>query len=193
MYLVYSTCRLRHNIYRACTQFPKWCGMSPNTSCSVYRAYIGVISWRLVSNGVMQMFRYAYGITLGATVGPTTEIRRQNTAAQAVVHHGWIWGLYWNPGRFDQFWTQMARKAEPIDIPETARTSIIRHSFMPMIPSESSICHANLGTTICFVPWSGYWLMPVIMMIMRRSGPGLIRTPCIRSRCLYSLPLLLQF
>ena len=30
----------------------------------------------------------------------------------------------------------------------TARTSIIRHSFMPMIPSESIICHTNLGTTI---------------------------------------------
>ena len=34
------------------------------------------------------------------------------------------------------------------DIPDgTARTSIIRHSLMPMIPSESSICHTNLGTT----------------------------------------------
>ena len=30
----------------------------------------------------------------------------------------------------------------------TARTSIIRHSLMPMIPFESSICHTNLGTTI---------------------------------------------
>ena len=30
----------------------------------------------------------------------------------------------------------------------TARNSIIRHSLMPMIPSESSICHTNLGTTI---------------------------------------------
>ena len=30
----------------------------------------------------------------------------------------------------------------------TARTSIIRHSLMPMIPSESSICHTKLGTTI---------------------------------------------
>ena len=30
----------------------------------------------------------------------------------------------------------------------TARTSIIRHSSMPMLPSESSICHTNLGTTI---------------------------------------------
>ena len=38
----------------------------------------------------------------------------------------------------------------------TARTSIIRHSLMPMIPSESSICYTNLGTTICFIPWSGY-------------------------------------
>ena len=42
------------------------------------------------------------------------------------------------------------------DIPETARTSIIRHSLMSMIPSESSICLSILGTTICFVPWSGY-------------------------------------
>ena len=37
----------------------------------------------------------------------------------------------------------------------TARTSIIRHSSMPMLPSESSICHTNLGTTIyilvCFI------------------------------------------
>ena len=30
----------------------------------------------------------------------------------------------------------------------TAMTSIIRHSSMPMLPSESSICHTNLGTTI---------------------------------------------
>ena len=32
----------------------------------------------------MKTFRYVYGITLGAT----TETRRQNAAAQAVVHHG---------------------------------------------------------------------------------------------------------
>ena len=42
----------------------------------------------------------------------------------------------------------------------TTRTSIIRHSLMPMLPSESSICHTNLGTTIyilvCFISWSGY-------------------------------------
>ena len=40
----------------------------------------------------------------------------------------------------------------------TARTSIIRHSLMPMLPSESSICHTNLGTTIlvCFISWSSY-------------------------------------
>ena len=65
----------------------------------------------------------------------------------------------------------------------TARTSIIRHSSMPMLPSESSICHTNLGTTIyilvCFIYWSGHRLMPVILRIMRRSGPGLIWTPCI--------------
>ena len=30
----------------------------------------------------------------------------------------------------------------------TVRTSIIRHSLMPMLPSESNICHTNLGTTI---------------------------------------------
>ena len=30
----------------------------------------------------------------------------------------------------------------------TARTPIIRHSLMPMLPSEYSICHTNLGTTI---------------------------------------------
>ena len=62
----------------------------------------------------------------------------------------------------------MARKTEDIDvggylagrtdIPETERTSIIRHSLMPVIPSESSICHTNLGrpTTICFVRWIVY-------------------------------------
>ena len=54
----------------------------------------------------------------------------------------------------------MARKAEAIDvggyfdektdIPEAARTSIISHSLMPMIPSESSICHTNLVTTSMF-------------------------------------------
>ena len=65
----------------------------------------------------------------------------------------------------------------------TAKTSIIRHSSMPVLPSESSICHTNLGTTIyilvCFISWSGHWLMPAIMRIMRRSGPGLLWTPCI--------------
>ena len=65
----------------------------------------------------------------------------------------------------------------------TARTSIVRHSLLPIIPSESSICHTNLGTNIyilvCFISWSGYWLMPVIMRIMWRSGPGFIWTPCI--------------
>ena len=53
----------------------------------------------------------------------------------------------------------------------------------PMLPSEYSICHTNLGTTIyilvCFISWSGHRLMPVIMRIMRRSGPGLTWTPCI--------------
>ena len=83
----------------------------------------------------------------------------------------------------------MAIKAEAIDvgvylegkndIPETERTSIIRHSLMPMIPSGSSICHTNLSTTICFLPWSG--LMPVVMRITRIAGPGLIWTPCISS------------
>ena len=34
----------------ACTRFSKWCGMSPNTSCSMYWAYVGVISRCLVSN-----------------------------------------------------------------------------------------------------------------------------------------------
>ena len=52
----------------------------------------------------------------------------------------------------------MTRKAEAIDvggylegktdIPETARTSIIRHSLMPLVPSESSICHTNLFRTL---------------------------------------------
>ena len=36
---------------------------------------------------------------------------------------------------------------------------------------------------------SGYWLMPVIIRIMRRFGPGLIWTPCICPWRLYSLPL----
>ena len=55
----------------------------------------------------------------------------------------------------------MARKVEATDvcgylegktdIPQTARTAIIRHSLMPMMPSESSICHTNLGTTIYYV------------------------------------------
>ena len=69
-------------------------------------------------------------------------------------------------GRFDQFWTQTARKVEAIDvggylegkiaISETARTSITRHSLMPMIlPSESSICHTNLGATRCYVSYLG--------------------------------------
>ena len=47
------------------------------------------------------------------------------------------------------------------DIPETARTSIIWHSVMTMIISESSICHiVRVGPTtrpiLCFVPCSGY-------------------------------------
>ena len=66
----------------------------------------------------MKTFRYAYGITLGAT-----ETRRQNTASQAAVHHGRSASgvdecgvSYRNPGRFEQFWTQMVRKAEAIDV-----------------------------------------------------------------------------
>ena len=46
-----------------------------------------------------------------------------STAAQAAVQHGRSasgvdeFGVsYWNPGRFDQFWTQIARKAEAIDV-----------------------------------------------------------------------------
>ena len=141
----------------------------------------------------MKTFRYVYGITFGELLYWNTQTEQCSTSRcplrKVSEWRWWIWGLYWNPGRFDQFWTQMARQEEAIDvggylegktdIPETDRTSIIKHSLMPMIPSESSIYHTNLGTTICFVPWSGYWLMPVIMRIMRRSGPGLIWTPCI--------------
>ena len=77
-------------------------------------------------------------------------------------------GALLKSGAIRSFWTQMARKAESVDaggylegkteFPETARTSIIRHSLMSMIPSESGISHTNMGTTIglCFVPWSGY-------------------------------------
>ena len=49
--------------------------------------------------------------------------RRQNTAAQAFVDHGRSTSsvdecgvFYWNPGRFDQFWTLMVKKAEAIDV-----------------------------------------------------------------------------
>ena len=38
----------------------------------------------------------------------------------------------------------------------TTRTSIIKHSLMPMVPSEYSICHTNLGTTM-FHTWE--WLL----------------------------------
>ena len=67
----------------------------------------------------MKTLRYVYGITLGAA----TETSRQNTAAQAVVHHGRStsgvdeFGVSCcNPGQFDQFWTQLVRKAEAIDV-----------------------------------------------------------------------------
>ena len=38
-------------------------------------------------------------------------------------------------------------------IPDGNREDIIRHSLMPMIPPESSMCHTKLGSCI---PWSGY-------------------------------------
>ena len=47
----------------------------------MYRAYEDVISKCLVS---IEDVPCVYKVTLGAT----TETRRQNTAAQAVVHHG---------------------------------------------------------------------------------------------------------
>ena len=40
------------------------------------------------------------------------------------------------------------KERKSTDIPETERTSTISNSLMPMIPSESSICHTNLSTTI---------------------------------------------
>ena len=48
-----------------------------------------------------------------------TETRRQNTAAQAVIRHRRSAsgvGEFGDPGRFDQCWTQIARKAEAIDV-----------------------------------------------------------------------------
>ena len=137
-------------------------------SHTMHRAYLEVMSQCLVSNGDVPLCEWDHA-------GATTETRRRNTAAQAVVHHGRSANSvdecgvsYWNPERFDQFWTQMIKKAEAIDVDWyleektalaiwwwavrvqvlTARTSIIRHSLMPMIPSESSICHTNLGTTM---------------------------------------------
>ena len=66
------------------------------------------------------------GLTQGIGRNEVYRTRRQITAAQAVVHHGRSargvdefgqFALpYINPGRFDQFWTQMARKAETIDV-----------------------------------------------------------------------------
>ena len=112
----------------------------------------------------MMTFRHVYGITLGELLLKHAD---KNTAAQAVVHHRRavsgvdefggsteIRGNLINSG-------SMARKVEAIDvggylegktdIPETERSSIIRHSLMPMIPSEFSICHTNLGTIISYL------------------------------------------
>ena len=119
----------------------------------------------------MKTCRYSKGL-YGITLGSTAETHRQSTAAQAVVHHGRsasgvgeFGGLLKSGAIRSSLYTDGQKSGSnpgglvprrKTDIPEIARTSIIRHSSMRMIPSESSICHTNLGTTICFVPWSGY-------------------------------------
>ena len=92
-------------------------------------------------------------------VGSFTEIRGDSINS----------GPRWSKKRKLSTWIGTSKKKLPMrfddgqsaDITDgTARTSIIRHSLMPMIPSESSICHTNLGSTIyilvCFISWSGY-------------------------------------
>ena len=139
--------------------------------------YVGATSRRLVSieDVPLRVQDHAWRAT--------TETRRQNTAAQAVVRHGrpasgvdelgdelksgpirsildTVGQKY---GSYRSGWV-LRRNKWPWDlmmgceseIPETARTFIIRHSLMPMIPSDSNIWQTHLGTIICFVPWSGY-------------------------------------
>ena len=123
----------------------------------MYRAYVGVISRCIVSTGSR----------LALLLKPAD----RTLLHQLHVHHGKsasgvdefggsaeIRGDSINSGqRWPEKWIDVGGYLEgKTDIPENARTSIIRHSLMTMIPSESSICHTNLGTTICFVPWSGY-------------------------------------
>ena len=60
-----------------------------------------------------------------------------------------IWGDLINSGHIwpekRKLSTWVGTSKKETDMPDTARTSIIRHSVMPMIPSESSICHSSLG------------------------------------------------
>ena len=117
----------------------------------------------------MKTFRYVYGITLD----PTTETRRQNmstTEGQRVVlmNLGSLTeirgdsinsGHRWSEKRKLSTCMGTSKKNCPCDLmmgcasaditDGTARKSIIRHSLMPMIPSESSIYHTNLGTNMC--------------------------------------------
>ena len=90
----------------------------------------------------MKTFRYGYGITLGAA----TETSSKNTAAQAVVHHGRSASgvdecgeLYRNPGRFDQFWTQMAIKAEAINVGGTTSKEQLIFRKLPRPPSSGIV------------------------------------------------------
>ena len=89
-------------------------------------------------------------------VGSFTEIRGDSINS----------GHRWSNKRKISTWIGTSKKKLPMrfddgcasaDITDgTARTSIIGHSLMPMIPSESSICHTNLGSTIYIIASSGH-------------------------------------
>ena len=58
-------------------------------------------------------------------------------------------------------------------------SGIVRCQCYHLNPASVILIWAQLYILVGFISWSGHRLMPVIMMIMRRSGPGLIWTPCI--------------
>ena len=161
---------------------------------------IGAIS-RISSQ--MKALHYGHGITLGELLLKHADITVQHKPLSAterqrvpLMNVGTLTeirgdsinsGHRWPEKRKLSTWLGTSKKKMSMrfddglckwDITETEMTSIIRHSLMSMIglPFESNICQPN-----CFVPWSGHWLMPVRMRIMRGSGPGLIWTLCISS------------
>ena len=128
----------------------------------MYRAYVGVISRCIVSNEYVPLcvrdhaWRYYWNTQ-------TEHCSISRCPPRKVSEwRGWIWGLLLKSGAIRSILDTDSQKAEAIDVDgyleektahaiwlwavrvqtfrtESARTSITRHSLMPMIPSESSI------------------------------------------------------